>query len=110
MELAGEQAKPISIFRLATGLFYKNTEKCTKRMDLAEQIFKLRGGKIKETFDDQLSHIFIGSNEFNVDNFLIEFNVTKDAIQKVRIVVYEWIVQCYNKGKKCNAKPFQIVI
>lgn len=110
MELAGDQAKPLNMFRLATGLFYKTSEKSAIRIDLAEQLFKFRGGKVKDTFDEHLSHIFIDNNGFDADRFLKDLNVTKDAFEKIRIVSCEWIVECFNKGTKCNAKPFRIVL
>lgn len=110
VELAGDQVKPANMFRLATALFYKSSEKCAKRMDLSEQLFKFRGGKVRDGMDPQLSHIFVDRNAFVVDEFLEEYNASKDAIRKIRVVSFEWIIQSFNSGKKCNAKSFQISI
>lgn len=110
-ELAGDQAKPENMFRLATAYFYKTTQKCAKKMELAEQLFKLRGGKVKQSIDNQLSHVFIDIDGFDTDSFLNDCNLeTKEFIKDIRIVSYDWILQCYNTGKKFNVKPFQVEI
>lgn len=109
VELAGDLVKPVNIFRLATALFYKSSAKCAKRIELAEQLFVMRGGKVK-TDMVRLSHIFVDSNGFDVDRFVMEYSTSRDAIKNVRVVSFEWVIQCFNSGKKCSAKEFQLTV
>lgn len=107
IELAGE-AKSKNIFRLATGLFYK-TGRHAKRMDLAEQVFKLRGGKVKTDLE-MLSHIFVDPDTFDVDEFVAAFNTSRDAMKECRVISFEWLIQCFDSGKKCNVKDFKFAM
>lgn len=109
IDLAGDQAKPANMFRLATALFYKAAGKCAKRMEIAEQLFKFRGGKVKEGID-QLSHIFVDLDAFDVDEFLRKYNTSRDVIKEIRVVSFEWIIQCFNLNRKRNVKAFQFAI
>lgn len=109
IELAGDKAKPKNIFRLATGLFYRS-DKCAKRMELAEEIFKLRGGKVKMDIEQQLSHVFVDPETFDADEFVAAFATSKDAMKNFRVVSFEWIIRCFDSGKKCSAKAFHFAL
>lgn len=105
MELESDQAKPPNMFRVATGLFHKN-ENSSKRMVLAEQLFKFRGGKVQYSIDGRLSHIFVDPDVFDIERFLIEYDLSREAIKQIRVVNFEWLIQSFNLGKKCNTKAF----
>lgn len=109
IDLAGDHAKPANMFRLATALFFKSAGKCTKRLEMAEQLFKFRGGKVKDGVD-QLSHIFVDLDGFDVDELLVKYNTSKDVLKDIRVVSFEWVLQCFNLNKKCNARAFQLEI
>lgn len=109
VELAGDSVKPVNVFRLATALFDKASAKCAKRMELAEQLFVMRGGKVK-TDMGTLSHIFVDSNGFDVDRFVMEYSTSRDAIKNIRVVSFEWVIQCFHSGKKCSVKSFQLTV
>ncbi|KAG4073170.1 hypothetical protein HA402_002559 [Bradysia odoriphaga] len=107
-DMEGDQSKPANMFRLATGLFW-NPGKWNKKMDLAKEFFKFRGGKVKDSIDN-LSHIFVDPDGFDVKQLLTEHKVGRKEIEKIRFVSYEWLMQCFNLGKKCNAKSFLLAI
>lgn len=109
IDLAGDQVKPTNMFRVATALFYKTTGKCSKRMEMAEQLFKFRGGKVKDVVDG-LSHIFVHPDGFDVDELLLKYNTSKNVIKDIRVVSIEWVIQCFSLNKKCSVKAFQLSI
>lgn len=107
-ELEGDQAKSANMFRLATALFW-NPGQSSKRMALAEEFFKFRGGKIGNSVDS-LSHIFVDPDGFDVEQLLTEHNASRNEIGRIRFVNFEWVIQCFNLGRKCSAKPFLLAV
>lgn len=108
-ELEADQSKPANIFRLATALFWNPPGKSNKRIDLAEEFFKFRGGKVQRSIDN-LSHIFVDPDGFDVEQLLAKHNTGRKATEKIRFVSFEWVTKCISLGKKCNARPFLLVI
>lgn len=82
-----------------------------QRMAMAEQFFKLRGGKVIDSFDIQHpSHIFVDPDSFDAGQFLTEFNVSREELEDIRFVNFEWIIKCFRLGTKCSGKSFQLEI
>lgn len=103
-----DQSKSANMFRLATALFW-NPGQSNKKMDLAAQFFKFRGGTIRNSIDI-LSHIFVDPDGFDVEQLLTAYNSNRKAIEKVRFVNVEWVMQCFSLGRKCSAKPFLLAV
>lgn len=114
--LSSSTENPLNMFRLITAYFYEtNFKENQYDMEIAEFILKTKCGTSLRTKEEiqsstsRLTHIFVQNANFKRKE--LEATVKSfetENICDIKILNYQWIIDCHEQDKKIPCEPYII--
>lgn len=105
----------MNMFESFLAYFYQDSESMNFDRTFAQTMFETQDGVCLETPDEiraspsQLTHIFVANNEFDHDKLkqtISSFGI--ENLKNVKILRYQWIIDCDAKKKRISEKNYKI--